>query len=115
MDLPRYAKELMHIILPDASPRGIIIDRIHRIAKPPHLAASVPRDVLMRVHFFHIKEKLLAGVRSKPQLPTPYEGIKFFLDLSKYTLQLRRQLNPITKGLNNHKIEYKLPSHTTHH
>lgn len=53
-DLPKYTKDLIHTILPDASPRDIIIDRIHRIAKPPHLAAFVQRDVLMRVHFFHI-------------------------------------------------------------
>lgn len=44
-DLPKYTRDLMHTILPDASHRDIIIDRIHRIAKPPQLAASVPRDV----------------------------------------------------------------------
>lgn len=56
-NLPRYAKELMHIIIPIASPRDITIDRIHRIANPSHLAASVPRDVLMRVHFFPHQRK----------------------------------------------------------
>lgn len=106
-DLPRYAKELMHTIIPEASLRDIIIDRIHRIAKPSHLAASVPRDVLMRVHFYHIKEKLLMGVKAKSPLPAPYTGIQFFPDLSKFTLQLRRQMNPITKSLQNHKVPYK--------
>lgn len=106
-DLPRYAKEMMHVIVPEASPRDIIIDRIHRIAKPSHLAASIPRDVLMRVHFFHVKEKLLLGVKNKSPLPAPYTGIQFFPDLSKYTLQQRTNLNPITKGLQNHKIPYK--------
>lgn len=62
-----------------------IIDRIHRIAKPSHLAASVPRDVLMRVHF-HIKEKLLMGIKTKTPSPVPYTGIQFFPDLSKHTL-----------------------------
>lgn len=107
-DIPRYAKELMHIIIPDASPRDIILDRIHRITKPSYLAASIPRDVLMRVHFFHIKEKLPTGVKAKTPLLSPYAGIQFFPNLSKYTLQLRRQLNSITKGLQNHKIQYKL-------
>lgn len=106
-DLPRYAKELMYTIMPEASPREVIIDRIHRIAEPSHLAASVPRDVLMRVHFYHIKEKLLMGVKAKSPLPAPYTGIPFFPDLSKFTLQLRRQMNPVTKGLQNHKIPYK--------
>lgn len=106
-DLPKYAKDLIHTIIPDAAPRDIIIDRIHRIAKPSHLAASVPRDVLMRIHFFHIKEKMMSEARSKGPLPRPYDGIQIFPDLSKYTLQQRRKLNPITKGLSNHKIQYK--------
>lgn len=106
-DLPRYAKELMHIVIPEASPRDVIIDRIHRIAKPSHLTTSVPRDVLMRFHFYHTKEKLLMGLRAKSPLPAPYTGIQLFPDLSKYTFQLRRQLNPITKGLQNHKLQYK--------
>lgn len=77
-DLPKYAKDLIHTIIPDAAPRDIIIDRIHRIAKPSHLAASVPRDVLMRIHFFHIKEKMMSEARSKGPLPRPYDGIQIF-------------------------------------
>lgn len=96
-DLPRYAKELMHTILTDASPRDRNINRIPRISKPPHLTASVPRDILIRVHFFHNKEKRLSYARTNSPLPPPYEGIQFFPDLSKLTLQLRRQLNLITK------------------
>lgn len=80
---------------------------MHRIAEPSHLAASIPRDVLMKVHFFHIKEKLLTTARTSSQLPIPYDGILLFPNLSKYTLQLRRQLNPVTKGLHNHKIQFK--------
>lgn len=45
-DLPKYARDLMHIIIPEVLPRDILIDRIHRIAKPSHLATTVPRDVL---------------------------------------------------------------------
>lgn len=48
-DLHKYASDLMHAILPAATPLEISIDRIHWLAKPPHLANSVPMDVLMRV------------------------------------------------------------------
>lgn len=100
-------EKIIHTILPDAAPRDIVIDRIHRIAKTSHLAASVPRDILIRIHFFHIKEKMMTEARSKAPLPRPYEAIQIFPDLSKFTLQMRRKLNPITKGLFNHKILYK--------
>lgn len=107
MDLQKVATDLMKNLLPTATPLGLAIDRIHRIAKPPHLAASVPRDVLMRVNFFQTKEALMAAARAKGNLDPPYDNIQLFPDLSKYTLQLRRQLGPITKALNNHKIQYK--------
>lgn len=90
----------MCAILPDATLLEITIDRIHRIAKLPHLAVSVPRDVLMRVHFFHAKEKLLTAARPKSALPAPFDRIQLFPDLSKY-------LNPVTKAMNNHKIQCK--------
>lgn len=47
--------DLENTILYDVAPRDIIIDRIHRIAKPSHLAPSVPRDVLI---FSTSKKKL---------------------------------------------------------
>lgn len=106
-DLQKYARDLMHSILPDASPRDLFVDRIHRISKPPHLATFVPRDVLIRVHFFHVKERWMAEAQSKMPLPRLYEGLQLYPDLSKYTLQLRRNLNLITKGLHNHRILYK--------
>lgn len=68
-DLPKYARDLIQTILLEALPRDIIIDRIHRIAKPSHLAASVPRDVLMRSTFLSYQGK--NAVRSQIQATPP--------------------------------------------
>lgn len=92
---------------PDVSPIERIIDRIHCIPKPKHLEASVPRDVLMKIHFFPTKEKLLAKARAHPALPAPFNEIHLYADLSKYTLNMRRQMKTVTKALNNCKIPYK--------
>lgn len=97
----------MSAILPEATQLELTIERIYRTAKPSHLVASMPREVLMRVHFYHAKEKLLMAARHKSSLPAPFTDIQLFPDLSKYTLQLRRQLNPLTKAMDNHKIPYK--------
>lgn len=97
----------MSVVLPEATLLKITIEMIHRIAKPSHLAASVPRDALMRVHFYHTKEKLLTAARHKSPLPAPFNGIQLFPDLSKYTLQMRGQLNPLKKVMSNYKIPYK--------
>lgn len=106
-DLKPYALQLFKAILPDTPDIELTIDRIHRVPKPSFLPASVPRDVIMKIHFFHTKELILTKARSLGQLPHPYGNIQMFTDLSKYTLDLRRKLNTITKALRNHKIEYK--------
>lgn len=85
-ELPKFVNDLMQAILPSTTPLEISIDRIHRISKLPHLAASVPRDVLMRVHFFRAKEMLLAAARSAGTLPAPFADIQLYPDLSRYTL-----------------------------
>lgn len=69
-DLNAYARKLISTVLPDLSPMEAIIDRIHHILKPQHLVADIPRDVLMRVHFFHAKDQLLFKTRHLSKCPT---------------------------------------------
>lgn len=69
------------------------------IPKPQHLTDNIPRDVLMKIHFFPVKEQLMTKPRILPNLPTPYEGLYIFADLSQYTLQIRRQLKTVIKVL----------------
>lgn len=106
-DLLQYAKDLFHKPLPELLPLDLTIDRIHRISKPSFLPVEVPRDVFMRVHFFLTKEQILRKSRSMGKLPNPYANIQIYADRFKLTLDLRRQLNTITKTLRNNNITYK--------
>lgn len=106
-DLQTYAGDMIAKLLPDISPIERIIDRIHRIPKPKHLQASLPRDVLMKIHFFPTKERLLAKARTLSALPASYNEIHLYADLSKYTLNMRQPMKTVTKALNNRKIPYK--------
>lgn len=74
-DFFTYVRKLMSTILPKASHMDLTIDRIHRIPKAFPLADSVP-NVLMRVHFFQIKEQLLSTIRSLRSLPTAYTDLQ---------------------------------------
>lgn len=98
---------MLSTLLPELSPIELTIDRIHRIAKPRHLEEAVPRDVLLRVHFFQAKEQILSRARALRNLPAPYADIQLYADLSQHTLQLRRQLKTVTKALTSHKIVCK--------
>lgn len=106
-DLIAYARKIISQLLPDLPPMETIIDRIHRLPKPSHLPPEVPRDTLMRVHFYHAKDMLMAKSRRLGQLPAPYTKLQLFADISQYTRNQRRQLQTITKPLNNHKIPYQ--------
>lgn len=106
-NLHKYVSDMIAKLLPEITPIKRTINRIHRIPKPKHLDASVPRDILMKIHFFSTKEQLLTKARTSQMLPAPYNGVHLYADLSKYTLNMRRQMKTITKALYNHKIPYK--------
>ena len=106
-ELRGYMAQLLTSLLPDLSELDFTIDRIHRLPKPAYLPDSIPRDVILRLHFYHTKERLMAVSRQKDKVPAPYSNLQFYTDLSQYTLQKRRNLVTITKALRNHKLSYK--------
>lgn len=105
-DLHKYASDMISNLLSEVPPIERTIGRIHRIPKPKYLDTSIPRDILMKINFFPIKQQLLAKARSIPDLPAPNNGVQLYAVLSQNTLNLRRQMKMITKALNNHKIPY---------
>lgn len=102
-----YTQVLFSTLIPSLSPQDLIVDRIHRIPKPSFLPENTPRDVLLRVHYYHIKEQLLI-VSHRPDSRHPqYAELQLLPDLSSHTLQQRRNLATITKALRNHNIIHK--------
>ncbi|CAH2248877.1 Hypothetical predicted protein [Pelobates cultripes] len=66
-DLPLFVRGLLHAYGPDIPMDMLLVDRAHRVPKPKYLPDSTARDVLIRVHFYHIKEIILKTYHSKPQ------------------------------------------------
>lgn len=97
----------MTTALPSLRPADVIIDRAHRLPKPSFLSEHIPRNVIARIHFYHVKDQLMRFARQHPTLPDPFAGIALYADLSQATLMARHNLVPITKILRNHKILYK--------
>ncbi|CAH2296219.1 Hypothetical predicted protein [Pelobates cultripes] len=63
----------------------LLMDRAHRVAKPQHLPTSTPRDVLTKMHYFHVKDTLLHSKKPQHELPEKYRPIHIFTDLSAET------------------------------
>lgn len=97
-ELIPYIHQLMKTLLKSVSKQDMTIDRAHRLPKPKGILDSAPRDVIIRILFFyHIKE--MQAARKQPQLPEPFQTVKLFADLSQFTIQTRKHLNPITSVL----------------
>lgn len=106
-DLRTYVSSLFRSLLPDLSDMEITIDRVHRLPKPSYLSEHIPRDVILRLHFYQAKEQLMMVMRKKEHIPAQYQHLQFYADLSQYTLQKRKNLNTFTKVLRNHNITYR--------
>lgn len=69
--LNQYAYDLIHTVLPSTPTSEMVIRRIHRLPKPFYLPDNVPKDVIMRVHFYHVKDKLMSNFRKTSQSNSP--------------------------------------------
>lgn len=105
-ELSQYLLQLLKTLLPMENARDLVIDRAHHIAKPNSLPDSVLRDVLARIHFFHIKDRAMAAARKAGKLPDPFAHINIYADLLATTLARRRQFALITADLREKKILY---------
>lgn len=106
-ELVPFIQQLIKTVLPQTSKPDLVLDRAHRLPKPKNLPASVPRDVIVRIHFFHIKEQLMQAARRSPHLPEPFHKVTLYADLSQHTIHARKKLSPITSILRQHKVLYK--------
>lgn len=83
------------------------MDRFHRV--PGHLVAGGgrPRDVLVKLHHYDLKEQIMSAAWNKG--PWECEGARVILlqDLAGKTLELRRSLRPIPQAVKDKGATYK--------
>lgn len=56
-ELNAFLTNILKEVVPEAQVTDLIIDLIYRL--PKHIPDNLHRDTISRIHFFHIKEKLL--------------------------------------------------------
>ncbi|KAJ1091948.1 hypothetical protein NDU88_005062 [Pleurodeles waltl] len=104
-DVALYVLSLFNQILGVYTAAPIQFERVHRVG-PPHLANAPSADILVCVHDFPLKERILP--MAKDQHPPKFRGylIITYQDLSAITLQKRRDIRPITSHLRDKGISY---------
>lgn len=105
--LHHHIQDLFSALASSLSTQDLAVDRIHRVPKPSFLPGEIPRDVMLRVHFYHVKEQLLSSFCRSENVLAQYANLKLLPDLSRYTLQHHRNLVTITKALRNYKVPHK--------
>ncbi|XP_077133276.1 uncharacterized protein LOC143787924 [Ranitomeya variabilis] len=66
-----HLKNIFKSALPDLSDLDLTIDRAHRLPKPPKVSTELPRDTILKLHFFKTKEMILAYLKDKKTFPEP--------------------------------------------
>ncbi|CAH2296070.1 Hypothetical predicted protein [Pelobates cultripes] len=106
-DLPSYVHSFFKLLTPEIPTDMLLLDRLHRVPKPQHIATSLPRDVLLKAHYFHVKDLLMRRSRTVKDLPAEYTSIKMFSDLSAATLKQRKTFQQVTETLRANRILYR--------
>lgn len=94
-ELRHNVQNFIAAIFLDTPEREVIVDRAHRLPKPKFLPEKVPRDIIARIHFFHVKHDLMRFTRKNQPLPGPYSGISVFAELSQHAMMARKKLYKI--------------------
>uniref|UniRef100_A0A8C5WJQ2 Uncharacterized protein n=1 Tax=Leptobrachium leishanense TaxID=445787 RepID=A0A8C5WJQ2_9ANUR len=105
--LSQYVTEIFQHLLPDTTLDSLLFDRIHRLPRPPSAPERSPRDVILRLHYFKPREDVLRALRSPDALKPEYDHISIFPDLSKATLQNRRNFRQVTEVLRANGVSYR--------
>lgn len=92
--------------MPDIAEHRMELDRAHRALQPPRLD-GLPRDIIVKPHFFSVKEEIMRRARSSDNLKLMGHKIQIFADLSPYTVQKRRSLKPLLQLLIEKAIIYR--------
>lgn len=104
-DIPETIKSFIKDLQPETPQHRLELDRAHRALRPPR-ADGLPRDIVVKPHFFSIKEEVMRKSRSMSEIVFQGHRLQIFADLSPSTIQKRRTLKPLLQILMDRDIKY---------
>ncbi|KAE8575755.1 hypothetical protein XENTR_v10003932 [Xenopus tropicalis] len=102
-----FLRSLFSTINPELPAEAWHFDRAHRALGARPANVTTPRDILVCMHYFESKESIMANTRNTNYVEHQGHKIQIFNDLSPITLNIRRDLRPVTQTLREHKIAYR--------
>ncbi|KAK7878215.1 hypothetical protein WMY93_031167 [Mugilogobius chulae] len=86
----------------------IVIDRAHRTLAPKPRAGDKPRAMVIRLHYYSDKEKILQLSRNKGRLSYNGSQVHIFPDMSAEVSKMRASFNPVKRKLRDAGVVYSL-------
>lgn len=71
----------MKTLIPFLSDIELCLNRADRIAKLKFLPDTGSRDTLAHIHYFHVKERVMAVAKQNPVVPDEFTGISLYTDI----------------------------------
>ena len=104
--MPAVSK-IFHGLLPDKPVTAFACDRIHRALRPKPTADNPPRDIIMCMKDFLVKEDIMRASRNTPNISHEGKRIQIYPDISPATLGRRRRMKEVTSVLQSARIRYR--------
>lgn len=105
-DTISVVQDFLKQIIPDIPSHKLEIDRAHRTLGPLR-KDGLPRDIVVKLHYFSVKEEVMKKCRYQQPLMCRGHTIQVFADISPTTIQKRRSLKPLLTVLSQREIKYK--------
>ncbi|MEE6472459.1 hypothetical protein FKM82_009614 [Ascaphus truei] len=105
--LQAYLTDLFTSLCADLEVKDLEMDRAHRTLGPRSNDPNRTRDVIARLHRYTVKEKIMQASRAKEPITFRDDHLQVYNDLSKITVDKRRDLQPLTRLMRDQGIKYK--------
>ncbi|CAH2296395.1 Hypothetical predicted protein [Pelobates cultripes] len=101
--LPETLTTIFQNLIPDAIAADLLMDHVHHALRALSTKSSNPQDVIVRMHYYHIKERIMCTTRDTP---VDVEGvhIQLYQDLAPNILKRRKDLRPLIQHLHQHGL-----------
>uniref|UniRef100_A0A8P4G1W7 L1 transposable element RRM domain-containing protein n=1 Tax=Dicentrarchus labrax TaxID=13489 RepID=A0A8P4G1W7_DICLA len=86
----------------------VVIDRAHRTLAPRLTSGERPRAILVRLHYYTDKQKILDLGKTKGRLTYKGDQVHIFPDMSPEVSRQRAAFNPVKRKLREANVTYSL-------
>lgn len=97
-DVPEAIFSFIKELIPEIPLHRLELDQAHRALWPPR-SDGLPGDVVVKPHFYAVKEEVMRKSRASSKLTYQGHELQIFADLSPSTIQKRRTLKTTAQHL----------------